>query len=29
MGIEVSGSWRLCFRFAEGDIFELELVQYH
>lgn len=27
--ISVSGSWRLCFWFAEGDIFELELVQYH
>jgi len=27
--ISVSGSWRLCFRFAEGNIFDLELVQYH
>jgi len=27
--ISVTGSWRLCFRFAEGDIFDLELVQYH
>jgi proteic killer suppression protein len=27
--ISVSGSWRLCFRFVEGDIFDLELVQYH
>jgi len=27
--ISVSGSWRLCFRFADGDIFQLELVQYH
>ena len=27
--ISVSGSWRLCFRFEAGDIFVLELVQYH
>jgi toxin HigB-1 len=27
--ISVSGSWRLCSRFEEGDIFDLELVQYH
>ncbi|MBM4275642.1 MAG: type II toxin-antitoxin system RelE/ParE family toxin [Deltaproteobacteria bacterium] len=27
--ISVSGSWRLCFRFQAGDIFDLELVQYH
>jgi proteic killer suppression protein len=27
--ISVSGSWRLCFRFEAGDIFDLELVQYH
>ena len=27
--ISVSGAWRLCFRFENGDIFELELVQYH
>lgn len=27
--ISVSGPWRLCFRFEEGDIFDLELVQYH
>lgn len=27
--ISVSGSWRLCFRFDEGEIFDLELVQYH
>ena len=25
----VNGAWRLCFRFESGDIFELELVQYH
>jgi proteic killer suppression protein len=27
--ISVSGAWRLCFRFEDGDIFDLELVQYH
>ena len=27
--ISVSGSWRLCFQFADGNIFALELVQYH
>jgi proteic killer suppression protein len=27
--IAVSGSWRLCFRFAEGNGYHLELVQYH
>ena len=27
--ISVNGPWRLCFIFKEGDIYELELVQYH
>ena len=27
--ISVSGSWRLCFVFKDGDIYNLELVQYH
>ena len=27
--ISVNGPWRLCFRFKDGDIFDLELVQYH
>lgn len=27
--ISVNGPWRLCFRFENGDIFELELTQYH
>ncbi len=27
--ISVSGSWRLCFRFEEDNIYDLELVQYH
>ena len=27
--ISVSGKWRLCFKFENGDIFDVELVQYH
>ena len=27
--ISVNGPWRLCFRFDEGDIFDLELTQYY
>ena len=27
--ISVSGHWRLCFRFDDGDVFDIELVQYH
>jgi len=27
--ISVSGQWRLCFGFEDGDIFDIELVQYH
>ncbi|MEJ2636119.1 MAG: type II toxin-antitoxin system RelE/ParE family toxin [Calditrichia bacterium] len=27
--ISVSGPWRLCFIFMDGDIFDIELVQYH
>ena len=27
--ISVNGPWRLCFRFDDGDIFDVELVQYH
>lgn len=27
--ISVSGQWRLCFRFEDGQIFDLELIQYH
>lgn len=29
LAISISGAWRLCFRFAEGHIYDLELVQYH
>ena len=27
--ISVSGAWRICFNFKDGDIFDIELVQYH
>lgn len=27
--ISVSGPWRLCFKFEDGDVFDVELVQYH
>ncbi len=27
--ISVNGPWRLCFRFEDGDIYDVELVQYH
>jgi proteic killer suppression protein len=27
--ISVNGPWRLCFKFEDGDIFDVELVQYH
>ncbi len=27
--ISVSGAWRLCFRYEDGDIFDVELTQYH
>jgi proteic killer suppression protein len=27
--ISVNGPWRLCFKFEQGDIFDVELVQYH
>ncbi len=29
LAISVSGPWRLCFRFEEGNVYDLELVQYH
>jgi proteic killer suppression protein len=28
LAISVSGSWRLCFRFKAGDVYDVELVQY-
>jgi len=27
--ISVNGPWRLCFKFVEGQILDVELVQYH
>jgi proteic killer suppression protein len=27
--ISINGPWRLCFRFEDGHIYDLELVQYH
>ena len=27
--ISVNGPWRICFRFEDGQIFDVELVQYH
>jgi len=27
--ISVSGPWRLCFKFKDGDVSDIELVQYH
>ncbi len=25
----VNGGWRLCFRFKDGDAFDVEIVNYH
>jgi toxin HigB-1 len=25
----VNGPWRICFRFADGDAFEVEIIDYH
>ena len=27
--ISVNGPWRLCFQFEDGDVMDIELVQYH
>ena len=27
--VSISGSWRLVFRFADGDVFDVDLVDYH
>ncbi len=27
--ISVNGPWRLCFKFEDGHIYEIELTQYH
>lgn len=25
----VNGPWRICFRFADGDAYDVEIVDYH
>jgi toxin HigB-1 len=27
--IRINDQWRICFRFADGDAFEVEIVDYH
>lgn len=27
--MRINGQWRVCFRFAEGDAFDVEIVDYH
>ncbi|MGH8691012.1 MAG: type II toxin-antitoxin system RelE/ParE family toxin [Burkholderiales bacterium] len=27
--IRINDQWRVCFRFSEGDAFEVEIVDYH
>jgi len=27
--IRINDQWRVCFRFADGDAFEVEIVDYH
>jgi proteic killer suppression protein len=27
--IRINGQWRLCFRFADSDAFDVEIVDYH
>jgi proteic killer suppression protein len=27
--IIVNGSWRICFRFKDGDAYDVEIVDYH
>jgi proteic killer suppression protein len=27
--VRINDQWRLCFRFADGDAFEVEIVDYH
>jgi proteic killer suppression protein len=27
--ISVNGPWRLCFRFEDGEVYDVELIQYH
>jgi proteic killer suppression protein len=25
----INGPWRLCFRFKDGDAFDVEIIDYH
>jgi proteic killer suppression protein len=27
--IRINDQWRICFRFADGDAFDVEIVDYH
>lgn len=27
--IRINGQWRVCFRFADGEVFEVKIVDYH
>ena len=27
--IRINGQWRICFRFDNGDVFDVEIVDYH
>ena len=27
--ISISGNWRIAFRFEDGDVFDVDLVDYH
>ena len=27
--VNISGSWRIVFRFEDGDVFDVDLVDYH
>jgi proteic killer suppression protein len=29
MAIAINDQWRICFRFAEGDAYEVEITDYH
>jgi proteic killer suppression protein len=29
LSIRVNDQWRVCFRWREGDAFEVEIVDYH
>lgn len=27
--IRINGQWRVCFRFENGDVFDVEIIDYH